>query len=103
MKVTGLGLATLMTSAFITGCGGEDEKPKPVSTAYVPPVAPPPPVVSVADLQSQMGTDDRIIWNENDAPFNTEERKAILSFVDGFANTNTEAIRPQLTLVDQLW
>ena len=102
VKITRLGVATLMTSAFMTGCGGKEEKPKPVSTAYVPPVAPPPPVASVTDLQSQMGTDDRIIWNENDAPFDTEERKAILSFVDGFANTDVDAIRPQLTLVDQL-
>jgi hypothetical protein len=86
----------------MTGCGGKDEKPKPVSTAYVPPVAPPPPVASVANLQSQMGTDDRIIWNENDAPFNTEERRAILSFVDGFAKADVESIRSQLTLVDQL-
>lgn len=102
--LTSTGPAICIGLVLLLGaCGGKEEKPKPAATTYQPPsTPPPPPVLPVATLQSQMGTDDRILWAEQDAPFDTGERKAILSFVDAFAKGDAAAIRPRLTLVDQL-
>ncbi|MHC4947030.1 MAG: hypothetical protein ACYTG1_02040 [Planctomycetota bacterium] len=86
------------------GCSGGDEEP--VAAAPVAPVAPPAPpapvVTSVASLIDQLGIDERITMEEDDAPDGDAARRAVLEFFDAFARADAQALRERMTLADQL-
>ena len=90
--------------AGLTGCGSEPE-PEPV---VVTPKAAPPPVVdarpkvkTVQQLMDELGIDDRIIWQEENAPHSTEERVAILEFFDAWARGDDGDVRSSISSEDK--
>ena len=99
------GLTLVGASAFnMVGC--EEEPPPPPPVVQKAPVAPPPPpapkVVSLDDLRAEMNIDSRIFFEEANAPRDTEQRRAVLSFFDGFARGNSSAVKQMMPPLEQL-
>ena len=88
--------------AFAGGCG--EEEPPPVVMAPPPPPPPPPPaptVTPIEQLMAEMNIDPRVSLPEDKAPDNDGDRRAILSFFDGFARGNDGAVRSMIETDDQ--
>lgn len=99
-----------LASAFVgvaamglAGCGGE-EAPPPVAQNTTPPPPPPPPkpaVTPISDLMAQLGIDERVIFPEDQAPQNDEDRIAILNFFDAMVRGDDKTIAEMIPLTDQ--
>ena len=93
------GAALVCTGLLLTGCSKEPE-PAPVAKAPAAPPPPPPPpaapkVQTIADLMDELGIDSRVSLPEDMAPRSTDERIAVLSFLDGFARGDN-SVRPSI-------
>jgi hypothetical protein len=88
----------------LTGCGGDDQQ----QVAALPPPPPPPPpppapsVTPIEQLMAEMNIDPRIVFPEDQAPDNDEDRRAVLEFFDAQARGNAQAMRTMLPLAEQL-
>ena len=105
------GLSLTVLAAFLAlgaGCTKEEE---PVVVVAPPPPPPPPPpaptVTPIEQLMAEMNIDPRVELPEDKAPDNDVDRRAVLSFFDGFARGNDRAVgqmlpdsdRPQLQAI----
>jgi hypothetical protein len=91
----------LIAGLLVAACGGKEEAPKQVKRE-APKAPPPPPVKSIAELVAEMTIDDRIIWADDAAPSSTEDRRAILQFVNAFLRGDAATLRAMMSFNDQL-
>lgn len=89
--------------AFAGGCSKEEEQ-----VVVAPPPPPPPPapaapsVTPIEQLMAEMNIDPRVVLPEDKAPDNDIDRRAILSFFDGFARGNDKAVTTMLPETDRV-
>lgn len=104
-KFIALSLCATVCAGLIAFAGGcSEEEPPPVVAAAPPPPPPPPPppaVTPVEQLMAEMNIDSRVVLPEDKAPDNDTDRRAILSFFDGFARGNDSAVKTMLEPEDQ--
>lgn len=100
-----IGLCVPACAALVAFNGGcSEEEPPPVVFAPPPPPPAPPPaptVTPVEQLMAEMNIDPRVSLPEEQAPDNDVDRRAILSFFDGFARGNDSAVKNMLQPDDQ--
>ncbi len=87
----------------VVGCG-EEESAEPVVRNTTPPPPPPPvkpKVTSIADLMVQLGIDERVSISEDQAPDNTEDRIALLTFFDGMVRGEQKTVSDMLPMTDR--
>lgn len=89
-------------AAFLGGCGEEPPPPPVVQAPPPPPPPPPPPLTTVAELMERYGFDGRIRLREEQAPGSDPARIAVLRFFDAFVRGQDAAVRPMLSIPDQL-
>jgi hypothetical protein len=94
-------LASGLAFTSLSGCSQEE----PVAVAPAPqPKAPPPPpapkFTKVSELMNTMGIDERIAWDEANAPQDDGVRRAVLSFFDGFARADRTTVASMLPSSD---
>lgn len=99
--VCGLTAGCLMIA--MTGCGGEEEAAPVVRDTAPPPPPPPakPKVTPVSDLMVQLGIDDRVMLDEAQAPDNTEDRIALLTFFDAVVRGDEQTVGDMIPLTDR--
>lgn len=105
MKPTLVSAALIAVPAILICASGCEQAPPPappVVKKEVPIYVPPPPITTVADLMDELNIDPRIIMEETTAPRSTEERRAVLSFVNAMTRGDTAAVRTMLAMEDQL-
>jgi len=87
----------------LVGCGSEEEpKPQVKKSAPAPPPPPPKPKVTpVETLMAQMGIDDRVMLPESEAPDNTEDRRALLTFFDAMVRGDKQTVSEMIALTDR--
>lgn len=85
------------------GCSGDEEETVAVAPAPPPPPPPPPPpaVTPIDQLMAEMNIDPRVSLPEDEAPGNDADRRALLSFFDGFARGNDKTVRRMLSENDR--
>ncbi|MGI9013171.1 MAG: hypothetical protein ACR2GY_02870 [Phycisphaerales bacterium] len=98
IPVAGLASLAMFSSLMLSGCSEPPPPPPVVRTAPPPPPPPPPPprVDTLDDLRAELNTDPRIVFDELDAPRDTAQRRAILTFFDAFARGNSTAARQMM-------
>lgn len=90
--------------ALLTACS---DAPPPAPTVAAqpppPPAEPPKPTVTpIEQLMAELNIDPRVELPEEAAPATDEERRAVLTFFDGFARGNDQAVKGMLALTDQV-
>lgn len=96
-------LACVALIVAMTGCGSDEPETAPI--AFQPPPPPPPagPTVTlISTLMNQMGIDERIEMQENQAPDTDEGRRAVLEFFDAFARGDNQVVASLLSAADRL-
>jgi hypothetical protein len=102
--LSGFATAAVVLSIGLAGCGGGEAEvvAPPVKVVRKPPPPPPPALTPISDLMTRLSIDERVDLPEADAPGNDEDRIAVLEFFDAFARADGDALRPMMTLADQM-
>lgn len=104
-RVLHLGVAAVAATVAAAGggCGGaEPPPPPPVTRAEPPPPPPPKPKVTpISQLMAELGIDERVRLPEDKAPATDAQRRAVLTFFDGFARGDAPSVRSMLDRLDQ--
>ncbi len=100
-----LGLCLTACAGLIGFAGGCSKEEEQVVVAPPPPPPPPPPaaptVTPIEQLMAEMNIDPRVSLPEDKAPDNDIDRRAVLSFFDGFARGNDKAVATMLPETDR--
>jgi len=91
----------LAGSLVLAGCGEKEPEPVATKTEKAPPPPPPPPKKTVADLMAELNIDDRIVMDDDVAPSDTEDAKAVLRFFDAFASGDADAVESMIAPEDR--
>ena len=104
-KSIALGLCLTVCTGLIAFAGGCAKEEEQVVVAPPPPPPPPPPaapsVTPIEQLMAEMNIDPRVSLPEDKAPDNDVDRRAVLSFFDGFARGNDKAVSTMLPETDR--
>lgn len=94
--------AIVLAAAGLAACGEEEPPPQVVQAPPPPPPPPPPPLTAISELMERFGFDSRLRMREEQAPGSDAARIAVLRFFDAFVRGQDAAVRPMLSLPDQL-
>ena len=96
-----ISMLLVFAGAALSGCGGEEEKPKTVKKQTRTAAPAPVQARTLQEIRAEHGIDQRVEMQESDAPSSEMEKIAVLKFFDAWVRGDHEYVGSVVGLADQ--